>query len=340
MTLLILGGTLFLGRHLVDAALAHGHEVTLFNRGVTDRDAFPEVEKLQGDRQAGDLDALRDRRWDAVVDTSGYLPRVVRQSAELLRGVVPRYVFVSSGSVYADFSRPDIDEDAPVRLPNDPATEDIATEYGGLKTICEGFVREAYGDAALIVRAGLIVGPHDPTERFTWWARRVARGGDVLAPGSPERQVQLIHARDLSEWVLAMVERGAGGTYNVTGPERRLTMRELLEACRRATGSAARFVWVDDAFLLERQVAPFSEMPLWLPPGWEGMLAMDVSRAVAAGLRCRPIDDVARDTFAWDASRSSEERRPREMVSGLKIEAGMAPEREARLLEEWRARAA
>jgi 2'-hydroxyisoflavone reductase len=337
--LLILGGTLFLGRHLVESALARGHQVTLFNRGRTNPDLFSEVERLRGDRQAGDLGALQGRRWDAVIDTSGYLPRAVRNSAELLRDQTQTYVFISSGSVYADFSRPSIDEDAPLRVPDDPSTEDIAQEYGGLKTLCERIVKEVFPDRALIMRAGLIVGPHDPTERFTWWVRRVAQSGEILAPGSPGRQVQLIHARDLADWVVASLEGGDGkGIFNVTGPERRLSMGELLETCKQVSDSDARFTWVDDAFLMEHGVAPFTEMPLWLPPGYEGMLGMDIRRALAAGLTCRPLAETASETLAWDAARAPEERRPREMVSGIQIEAGMDPRREARVLEEWWAR--
>ena len=337
MRILILGGTLFLGRHLVEAALACGHTITLFNRGRTDPSGFPGVERLRGDRAGGDLDALRHGSWDALVDTSGYVPRAVRQSAELLRDRVGTYAFISSISVYADFSRAGIDETSPVRLPEDASSEDVPKEYGGLKTLCERAVAEVFPHRALVVRSGLLVGPHDPTERLTWWVRRIARGGDVLAPGSPDRQIQLIHARDAADWIISMLERGRGGTYNVTGPAERLTMRELLDACRRVSASDARFVWVEDAFLLEHEVRPFSEMPLWLPPGWDGMLAVDIRRALQEGLTFRSLEDTIGEILEWDAGRPPEERRPREMVAGFVIESGVDPDREKRLLEAWRA---
>lgn len=336
MKLLILGGTLFVGRHLVEAARSRGHEVTLFNRGLTDPDLFPDVETLRGDRDGG-LEALEGRRWDAVVDTSGYVPRVVRASATILADAVDHYAFVSSGAVYADFSRPGIDESAPVRVLADETVEDVASEYGALKAACERTLEEILPGRVLAVRAGLIVGPYDPTERFAYWVRRVERGGEVLAPGDPDRQVQLIHGRDLADWILTMAEARRTGVYNATGPSTTLTMGELLEACRAECGSDATFVWVDGSFLLENEVAPFSEMPLWLPDGYEGMLGMNVEKALAAGLSLRPLAQTIRDTLEWDASRTSNpQRRPPRLPSGIDTRAGLAPEREEQLLEAWR----
>lgn len=329
MRLLVLGGTVFLGRHVVAAALARGHEVTLFNRGRHNPELFPAVEKLRGDR-AGDLAALRGRRWDAVVDTSGELPQVVRSSAELLADAVERYAFASSISVYADLSRPGVDERAPVgRLEDETVEEVTGATYGPLKARCEEAVERALPGRALVIRPGLIVGPHDPTERFTYWPRRVARGGAVLAPGRPERGVQLIDVRDLAEWIVRAVEERLAGRFNATGPAEPLPMAALLDACRRVSGSDARFVWVDERFLLARGVAPWTELPLWVPetPDRAGFLAVDCRRAIAAGLTFRPVDETVRATLAWDR-----ERAPGSVPPGV----GLAPEREEELLRAWR----
>jgi len=297
--LLVLGGTKFLGRHAVDAALADGHEVTTFTRGRTNPDLFPDVEHLHGDRD-GDLAALEAGRWDGVVDTSGYVPRIVRQSAELLRDRVDRYVFVSSISVYADFSAP-VDESTPLEELEDPGSESIEEHYGALKAACERVVEEVYGERSARVRAGLIVGPHDPTDRFTYWPRRIALGGDVLAPGDPEAPVQFIDARDLGRWLVELALEGPGGTFNATGPDEPLTFAALLERARTATGSDANVVWVDDQPVLDAGVQPWTELPLWLPgTEYAGLPRADVSRARAAGLRYRPVEETVADTLAWD----------------------------------------
>src|SRR5215207_1183335 len=248
MRILILGGTVFLGRHSVEAALARGHEVTLFNRGTHNPALFPQVEKLHGDRN-GDLAVLRGRTWDAVIDTSGYLPRAVRKSAELLSDAANHYTFISSISVYPHPVPRNADESAPVEILDDPASENIGEHYGGLKALCEQVVDEYFPNRAINVRAGLIVGPYDYMDRFPYWVDRVARGGEVLAPGHPDRPVQLIDARDIAEWNIRMIENGMSGTFNVTGPDYLLTMQAMLEAWRRATNSDARFTWMDEAFL-------------------------------------------------------------------------------------------
>ena len=330
MKLLILGGTVFLGRHLVEAALARGHEVALFNRGLHNRDLYPEVEKLRGDRDGG-LDALRGRRWDAAVDTSGYVPRIVRASADLLSPAVERYAFVSSISVYRDMGTPGVDEGAPVGTLGDEATEAVDGEtYGPLKALCERAAEGAMPGRVLAIRPGLIVGPHDPTDRFTYWPHRAGRGGAMLAPAPAERQVQIIDARDLAEWILRMLESGATGTYNATGPAEPLTFGEVLDTCIEAGGAGARPVWVDEAFLLEQGVGPWTELPLWVPQGdlaMGGFLAIDARRAIGNGLRFRPLAETVRDTLAWDATR------PVDLVRA----AGLDPEREAALLRMWRA---
>jgi len=297
--LLVLGGTKFLGRHAVAAALRDGHEVTIFTRGKTNPDLFPEAEHLVGDRDGG-LDALCDRTWDGVVDTSGYVPRVVRQSAELLSGAVARYVFVSSISVYADFGEP-VSEETPVAELDDPDTEEVMESYGALKAACERVVEEVYGDHAALVRAGLIVGPHDPTDRFTYWPRRVARGGEVLGPGDPDARVQLVDARDLAHWLVQLALAGPGGTFNATGPADPLTFAALLDRARAAIRSDAEVVWLDDQRVLDAGVQPWSELPLWLPGSeYAGMCRADIGRAVAAGLTFRPLEETIVDTLAWD----------------------------------------
>ena len=299
MKLLILGGTKFLGRHAVDAALTAGHDVTIFTRGQTSPELFPEVEHLTGDRD-GDLGALAGRSWDGVVDTSGYVPRIVRRSAELLRDAVGRYVFVSSISVYADFSQP-IDESTPVAQLEDPATEEIVEHYGALKAACETAIEEIYGDRGANVRAGLIVGPYDPTDRFTYWPRRIAAGGDVLGPGDPSAPVQFVDARDLAAWLVKLALEGPAGVFNATGPAEPLTLAELLDRVRIATGSDARVVWIDGQTVLDADVQPWTELPLWLPgDDYAGMARASTRRAREAGLTFRPLDETVVDTLAWD----------------------------------------
>jgi 2'-hydroxyisoflavone reductase len=297
--LLVLGGTKFLGRHAVDAALAAGHDVTTFTRGQTNPELHPEIEHLHGDRD-GSLDALAGRTWDGVVDTSGYVPRVVRESAELLRDAVGRYVFVSSISAYGDFSSP-ITEETPLAELDDPDTEEIMESYGALKAACERVVEGVYGSRSARVRAGLIVGPFDPTDRFTYWPRRIAAGGTVLAPGEPSAPVQFVDARDLAAWLVQLALEGPGGVFNATGPAEALTFGGLLERMRAATGSDAEIAWTDDRLVLDAGVQPWTELPLWLPDdGYAGMARADISRAVDAGLAFRPLEQTVVDTLAWD----------------------------------------
>jgi 2'-hydroxyisoflavone reductase len=301
MKLLVLGGTKFLGRHVVEHALAHGHEVTTFTR----ESSMHGAEALHGDRD-GALDALAGRSWDGVVDTSGYVPRIVRQSAELLRDAVERYVFVSSISVYADFAQP-VTESTPVAELENPDTEDVMEHYGALKAACERVVEAAFGDRSARVRAGLIVGPYDPTDRFTYWPRRIAAGGEVLAPGVPDAPTQFVDARDLAAWLVQLALEGPGGVFNATGPLQPLTLRGLFERARDALGSDAAFTWVDSQAVLDAGVQPWTELPLWLPdPDYAGMSRADISRSVDAGLTFRPLADTVRDTYDWDAGHPGE----------------------------------
>ena len=312
MKILILGGTKFLGRHLVEAALARGHEVTLFNRGITNPNLFPDLETITGDR-GQDIEKLSGREWDAVIDVAGYLPRIVRLSAQSLAqsGSVKCYVFISSISVYADFKKAGLDESYPVGKLEDETIEEITGEsYGPLKALCEKTVQEIYGDRALVVRPGLIVGPHDPTDRFTYWPMRVKRGGDVITPDKPQTPIQIIDVRDLSKFIIKLIEENASGIYNATGPDYELMMGEFLDACKLVSGSVAAFHWASVEFLQEHEVAPWSDMPVWIPDTEEdaGFSRVDVSRAINAGLRFRPLEETIRDTIAWAETRPEDHR--------------------------------
>jgi 2'-hydroxyisoflavone reductase len=318
--LLLLGGPRFLGRAVTDAALAAGHEVTFFNRGRTNADLYPEVERLVGDR-AGDLRPLRGRTWDAVIDTCGYLPAHVRASAEALADS-GLYCFVSSISVYAHFRQVN-DENGPIAdlgdLPSDEVTDD---SYGPLKAMCEDEVRRIFGNRALVVRPGLIVGPHDPTGRFTYWPHRIARGGEVLAPSPQDAPTQIIDVRDLGAWIVELCARGVHGTFNATHPG--VSWVELLDACRAVASNNAHITWVDPEFLVEHEVGPWMELPLWLThPDAEFADRVEVGRALADGLSFRPLEETVRGAL--------------EQAETTEV-AGLRPEREAELLALWHAR--
>jgi 2'-hydroxyisoflavone reductase len=324
MRLLVLGGTRFLGRHLVEAALARGHEPTLFNRGRTAPGLFAGLEQLHGERD-GDLAALRGRRWDAVVDTCGYLPRLVRRSAQALRDSVGRYLFVSSISVYADSSAAGQDEQSPrARLPSVDC-EDIPGHYGALKAACEDEVQRLFGERAILLRPGLIVGPFDPTGRFTYWVQRVARGGTVLAPPSPAYPVQFIDARDLAAWALDLLEQRQSGAFNASGPAAPLTFGAFLDQCRHALRSTAEFVWPGSDFLDRHEVAPWTDLPLYAGDDGRGLNEVSLARALSAGLRLRPLGETCVDTARWA------EGAP--LPEGL----GLTAKREAHLLRAWKA---
>ncbi|HZM21883.1 MAG TPA: NAD-dependent epimerase/dehydratase family protein [Anaerolineales bacterium] len=325
MNILIIGGTRFLGRHLVDSALARGHNVTLFNRGKSNPDLFLNIETIHGDREY-DMDKLAGREWDAVIDTSGYVPRIVRLSAQNLEGSVRHYVFISSISVYATFSKVGIDENDPVGKIEDESFEEITGEsYGPLKALCEKAVRDVFGEnRALIIRPGLIVGPNDPTDRFTYWPVRVARGGDVLAPEKPDAPVQIVDVRDLSDFIIKLIEENASGIYNATGPDYDLTMGALLDASKQVSKSDARFHWASVEFLAENKVEAWSDMPVWLPSSGDeaGISRVDVSKAINAGLKFRPLEETVRNTLEWAKTRSPDHE----------WRAGLSAEREAEVL--------
>lgn len=338
LRILILGGTGFTGPYQVRYALGRGHKITVFNRGKTHPGELPEgVEQLIGDRN-GKLDALKNRQWDMVIDNPTSVPVWVRDAAQILKGSVDRYVFISTISVYADTSKPDTDEGAPLAKYNGPdamkESRDsiIASKYalyGPLKALSEQEAEKWFPKKTLIIRPGLIVGPGDETDRFSYWPVRIDRGGEVLAPGDPIDPVQFIDARDLAEWTIRMVESGETGIYNATGPERKLGIGEMLETMKSALSSNARFTWVGADFLEAQKVTPWSDMPVWIPPRGEEAGGNQVSnkRALAKGLTFRPLADTARDTLAWFKTL------PQDRQSHLK--AGLTPEREAIVLAAW-----
>lgn len=327
MKILIIGGTQFLGRHLTDAALKGGHEVTLFNRGNTNPGLFPQAEHIKGDRDGG-LGALDGRTWDVAIDTCGYIPRAVKDSTEKLADAVEHYTFISTISVYSDQTTRNMDESGPLATLTDETTENVTGEtYGGLKVLCERAAEAVMPGRVLHVRSGLIVGPYDPTDRFTYWPVRVAQGGEVLAPGKPDHPTQFIDARDQVEWILRMAEARKTGIYNVTGPAETLTMGTLLDTCKTVSGSDATFTWVSDEFLIEREVAAFTELPLWLPESYDGLMSLNVDKALQDGLTFRPLETTVRDTLAWNATRPGDRPAPR---------AGMMQDKEVELLAAWK----
>ena len=336
LRLLILGGTRFIGLHMTALALERGHSVTFFNRGRTNTDRFPEVPRITGDRN-GDLGGLAGRAFDAVIDNSGYVPRQVRLAAQMLRASVPHYLFISTLSVYASFAAPN-DEGSALGKLADPATEKVDGEtYGPLKALCEGAAREVYGAANVtVLRPGLIVGPDDNTDRFTYWPARAARGGRFVAPGAPTDPLQFIDARDLAAFALLALERRVTGIFNVVSAPGRFTIGELVgESVAAARGiakpsPAPEPVWMPAEFLESQQVQPWSDMPVWVPSKGDsaGFAATSVARAEAAGLRVRPLADTVADTLRWHLSRPAAERE--------KLKAGLAPEREAKLLADFR----
>lgn len=330
MKILILGGTGFLGPKIVDAARERGHVLTLFNRGRTNPGLFPDIEKLHGDRD-GNLKSLEGRTWDAVVDTSGYVPRIVDMSASLLAPSVKQYVFISTISVFAQDIKPGTAEDGALETTPEETSEDVRKYYGALKALCEKAAEKAMPGRVWNIRPGLIVGPGDDTDRYTYWPVRVAKGGEVLAPGDGNDPVQYIDARDLGAWIVLGVERSLTGIYTATGPAGRLTMKGFLEGVKKGTGGDAKFTWVSTEFLEKNEVAPWSDLPVWVP-GNPGFTQLDNAKAVGAGLKFRPVAATAKDTLAWHKMRPQDRRG--------KLAAGISAEKEKELLAAWHARSA
>ncbi len=329
---LILGGTGFLGPATVAAAQAHGHEITLFNRGRTRPGLFPNIETLLGDRdpdKGEGLKALAGRKWDVVIDNSAYYPRHVKASAELLAPNVSQYIIISSISAYADNSVENQDESARLATTSDPTVEKITEQtFGPLKVLCEQAAAKALPNATTIVRPGYIVGPDDPSGRFTYWPVRIDRGGDVLVPGTPSDPIQIIDVRDLGAWLVTLCENRAFGTFNAAGPSKPLPWGRLLEACQKATTTKSNLVWADAAWIAKQGEEVF---PIWAPHQGEtkGFHTWSNRRAVQAGLKFRPYSETVKDTLAWYKTQPE---------NGRTKLAGPTAEKEAALLAAWRQR--
>jgi 2'-hydroxyisoflavone reductase len=329
LRILILGGTGFIGPHQVRYALARGHKLTLFNRGKRNPHLFPDVEQLHGDRITNDYKSLAGREWDVVIDNPTSFPRWVREATQAIKPA-KQYVFISTISVYADNSKPDMDENTVLATVADPTIEKITEgSYGGLKALSEKEAEKAYPGKATIIRPGLIVGPGDFSDRFSYWPVRIDRGGEILAPGDPTDPVQFIDARDLAEWCIRMVEESNFGIYNATGPRSPLTMAEMLYGIKAITTSDAKFTWVNTDFLEEQKVNPWSDMPVWIPPRGEyaGFARVSIKRALDKGLTFRPLADTSRDTLEWYKSRPAEQK--------AKMFAGLTQQRETEVLAAW-----
>lgn len=326
MDILIIGGTQFLGRALVEAGRRRGHRLTLFNRGRTNPGLYSEIETLIGDRET-QLERLAGRRWDAVIDTCGYVPRVVALSAQALKDRVSHYTFISTLSVYPIQGAPQRDERAAVLPLVDEAVEDVTGEtYGPLKVGCEKAVEAAFPGRALLIRAGLIVGPWDPTNRFTYWVTRTARGGAAIAPPA-QQPIQFIDVRDLAEFTLRQTEARAAECYNVSGPAARLNFGDLLAGVKAALGSDVHYHHLSDAFLREHQVGEFMELPLWVnAAAAEGFMRFSIGRALRAGLRFRPLAETVRAIDEWartlplDAAKPADLPREKEAALLAKLE--------------------
>lgn len=335
MRILILGGTGFTGPYQVRYALSRGHKVTTFNRGKTHPGELPnDVEQLIGDRN-GKLEALKGRQWDVVIDNPTTLPAWVRDAAAVLKGNVDRYVFISTISVYSDIKDAGVDENSPTQKYDgpDPYKETLEAmkasgykTYGPLKALSEQEAEKAFPGKALIIRPGLIVGPHDETDRFTYWPVRIDRGGEVVAPNTPNDPVQFIDARDLAEWTIRMAEQRQTGVYNATGPARPLTVGGMLDGIKDALHANASFSWIPSDFLKRHKVEAWSDLPVWA--GDElGLSRTNIQRALSKGLTFRPLAESARDTLAWFKTLPPERQ--------SKLRAGLTPEREAEVLAAW-----
>lgn len=335
MRILIIGGTKFLGRHLIDSALKLGHEVTIFTRGREKTELSSDVEHLIGDRE-NNLEALLGRSWDRVIDTCGYTPWDVKKSTELLAGSAQHYTFVSSISVYSELGKPNINEETPVCTITNEELEAIKVSgtrevimkyYGELKYLCEVEAKKAMPGRVLNVRPGLIVGKYDPTDRFTYWINRISRGGEILCPERKDNTVQFIHAGDLADWIIKACVKGIVGEYNATGPDYKLTMEGLLEKCKEVCNRKARLTWVSEDFLFKNNVKFWSDMPLWIPDRVDnpGFLSANLTKALKEGLVFRSLEKIILDTLNWDISRSTD----------YSLKAGISAEREKELLRLW-----
>jgi 2'-hydroxyisoflavone reductase len=342
LKLLILGGTSFLGPHTVRRAIERGHEMTLFNRGKTHPELFPDLEKLRGDRDEDDLEALKGRQWDAVIDTSAYVPGHVEQSASLLKEGLKQYVLISSISALGDHATPYYNESAPVAQVPEEVLEEAtkirilfpkyAQYYGGMKALCEQAAEKILPGKVTNIRPGLISGPGDPSDRFSYWPIRITRGGEVLAPGDGSDPVQWIDVRDLAEWIIHCIEQNVTGLFHAVTPAGRFNMEEMLHGIKAAFWTDARFTWVPEEFLDTFEIRAWAEMPVWIPAHGEtaGFHLVRSEKAVANGLTYRPLAVTAKDTVEWNETRSEERKK--------NLRAGITAEREAEVLKAWHER--
>jgi 2'-hydroxyisoflavone reductase len=340
MNILVLGGSRFLGRTFVEEAQIQNHEVTIFNRG-NQNEGFQDVEILTGDR-FGDLNELKNRYWDAVLDTSGFIPSSVLMSTDLLKDRVKHYTFISSISVYQDWVKENFDETYPIYEMSLEEANKLSKNsngyeyYGQFKALCEEIAEKNMPGRVLNVRAGQLIGPNDYTDRIPYWIHRIAAGGKVLAPGNPKRPVQMIDNQDLAQWILSMMASHSAGTFNATGPDYTLTMGEFLETCRKVTGSNAKIVWCDEKFLLDQGVAPWTKMPLWVPEDfplepelkepWKGAFSVNIEKVIASGLTFRPLEESLTEIYEWEKQRN---------LASDEWKSGMSRDREKELLQLW-----
>jgi 2'-hydroxyisoflavone reductase len=335
MKILVLGGTAFLGPACVEIARARGHELTLFNRGHTNPHLYPDLEQIHGDRKDGH-EQLAGRKWDAVLDTSAYIPRVVEDATRVLGDNVDHYCLISTISVYASHAKSGMDETAEVGTLEDPTVEEVTGEtYGPLKALCEEAAEKGMPGRVATIRPGLIVGPLDRSDRFTYWPVRVSRGGEVLAPNRPDQDTQFIDVRDLAAFAVRSMEERVSGVYNATSKAGQFHIGQLLETCKKSSGSDARFTWVDEDFLEEQEVEGWSELPCWVPTTGEyaGIMEVDVGRALKKGLKIRPLEQTVSATLDWWSSQPEAEGEKR-----TELRAGIAPEKEAKVLAAWHAK--
>jgi 2'-hydroxyisoflavone reductase len=332
LRILILGGTGFIGPYQVQYALDRKHTITLFNRGKTNSSLFPKVPRLIGDRNLPDgHDALKKGTWDVVIDNPTANPKWVRGAGEALKGRVGHYMFISTISVFSDNSKP-VDENGPLNSPSDIDAPYNAQAYGSNKVRCENEAKNQFGDNVTVVRPGLIVGPGDLSDRFSYWPVRIDKGGEILAPGAPTDPVQYVDAQDLSQWIIRLAESRTMGTFNATGPKTPTTIAEMLYGIKAVTTSNATFTWVPAEFLAQKQVRAWSDMPVWVPSTGEtaGFARVNCNKAYNAGLTFRPLADTAKDTLTWYHGRPAAEQE--------KARAGLAPDKEKTVLADWHAK--
>ncbi|MDM3871425.1 NAD-dependent epimerase/dehydratase family protein [Porticoccus sp. W117] len=332
LNILVLGGTGFLGPHTVNAALAQGHNVTLFNRGKTNPELFKHLETVKGDRNTDAIKKLAGRKFDAVIDTSAYYPRSVDMAMDVMKDNIGQYLIVSTISVYANWAQVGMDESGEVGKLDDPTTEEVTGEtYGPLKALCEQAAEKHMPGRVTVIRPGLIVGPRDKTDRFTYWPMRVHKGGEVLAPGDGSDHIQYIDVRDLGEWMIYCLENSVLGTYNAQTNGNDITIKQLLDTCVETINPSAKLVWVPTDFLQKHEVAPWQEMPVWIPPesDYAGAGSMSSEKAYQNGLKERPMKAVVKDCFDWFTSLPEERQQT--------LRAGISAEKEAGVLAAWKA---